>query len=44
MPYYFRSLDLDPYDVVISSSHACAVNVRPREDALHVCYCYTPMR
>jgi len=44
MPYYFRSLDLDRYDVVISSSHACAVNVRPREDALHVCYCYTPMR
>jgi glycosyltransferase involved in cell wall biosynthesis len=44
MPGYFRRLDLDRYDLVISSSHACAVNVRPREDALHVCYCYTPMR
>jgi glycosyltransferase involved in cell wall biosynthesis len=44
MPHYFSSLDLDHYDVVISSSHACAVNVRPREDALNVCYCHTPMR
>ncbi|HEY2183024.1 MAG TPA: glycosyltransferase [Gaiellaceae bacterium] len=44
MPRYFASLDLTPYDLVISSSHACAVNVRPRADALHVCYCHTPMR
>lgn len=44
MPHYFASLDLEQYDVVISSSHACAVNVRPREDALNVCYCHTPMR
>ena len=44
MPRYFASLDLSPYDVVIASSHACAVNVRPRTDALFVCYCHTPMR
>jgi glycosyltransferase involved in cell wall biosynthesis len=44
MPHYFSSLDLSGYDVVVSSSHACAVNVRPREGALHVCYCHTPMR
>ena len=44
MPRYFSRLPLAEYDLVISSSHACAVNVRPREDALHVCYCYTPMR
>ena len=44
MPHYFGRLRLDAYDLVISSSHACAVNVRPREDALHLCYCYTPMR
>jgi glycosyltransferase involved in cell wall biosynthesis len=44
MPYYFRNLDLAKYDVVISSSHACAAHVRPRADALHVVYCYTPMR
>lgn len=44
MPRYFRSLDLDDYDVVISSSHACAAHVRPRRDAVHAVYCYTPMR
>jgi glycosyltransferase involved in cell wall biosynthesis len=47
LPYmhsYFRRLRLEDYDLVISSSHACAVNVRPRPGATHVCYCYTPMR
>ena len=44
MGRYFEGLDLENYDLVISSSHACAVDVRPRKDALHVCYCYTPMR
>ncbi len=44
MPHYFASLDLTPYDVVISSSHAFAANVEARPDALHVCYCHTPMR
>ena len=44
MPRYFASLDLSAYDLVIASSHACAVNVRPRPDALFVCYCHTPMR
>ncbi|MDQ3721794.1 MAG: glycosyltransferase [Actinomycetota bacterium] len=44
MPRYFRGLDLDPYDVVIASSHAFAVQVRPREDAVFLCYCHTPIR
>lgn len=47
LPYmgrYFRGLSLQEYDLVISSSHACAVDVRTRSNALHVCYCYTPMR
>lgn len=44
MPRYFASLDLSAYDLVIASSHACAINVRPRPDALFVCYCHTPMR
>lgn len=44
MPHYFSHLDLEAYDLVISSSHACAVNVRPRPDATHLCYCYTPIR
>lgn len=37
-------LDVQDFDVVISSSHAAAKGVRVRSDALHVCYCYTPMR
>jgi glycosyltransferase involved in cell wall biosynthesis len=40
----FRSFDLSGFDLVISSNHACAKNVRAPGDALHVCYCYTPMR
>jgi len=44
MPRYFERLDVRSYELVVSSSHACAVGVRPRLDALHVCYCYTPMR
>jgi len=44
MPLYFRRLDLRSYDIVVASSHSCAVNVRPRGDATFVCYCLTPMR
>jgi len=40
----FRSFDLDGFDLVLSSSHACAKNVRTPRPALHVCYCHTPMR
>lgn len=44
MPRWFERLDLRAYDVVVSSSHACAAGVRTRDDALHLCYCHTPMR
>jgi glycosyltransferase involved in cell wall biosynthesis len=40
----FRSFDLSRFDLVLSSSHACAKNVRTPKTALHVCYCHTPMR
>jgi glycosyltransferase involved in cell wall biosynthesis len=40
----FRSFDLSGFDLVLSSSHACAKNVRTPPTALHVCYCHTPMR
>ena len=43
-PSAIRSFDLRPYDLVISSSHAAAKGVRVRHDALHICYCHTPMR
>jgi glycosyltransferase involved in cell wall biosynthesis len=40
----FRSFDLSAFDLVLSSNHACAKNVRVPPSALHVCYCHTPMR
>jgi glycosyltransferase involved in cell wall biosynthesis len=43
-PLAVRSLDLSPYDLVISSSSGYAKGVRTRRDAIHVCYCHTPMR
>jgi glycosyltransferase involved in cell wall biosynthesis len=44
MPRFFERLDLRGYELVVSSSHACAAGVRPPAEALHLCYCYTPMR
>jgi len=40
----FRSFELSGFDLVLSSSHACAKNVRTPPGTLHVCYCHTPMR
>lgn len=43
MAFAFARLVLRGYDVVVSSSHAGAHGVSVR-DALHICYCHTPMR
>lgn len=40
----FRKLDMDEYDIIVSSSSAEAKSVIKRPDALHVCYCHTPIR
>jgi glycosyltransferase involved in cell wall biosynthesis len=40
----FRSFDLRGFDLIISSNHACAKNVRTPPGVPHVCYCHTPMR
>jgi len=40
----FRSFDLTGFDLVLSSNHACAKNVRTPPGTLHVCYCHTTMR
>jgi glycosyltransferase involved in cell wall biosynthesis len=40
----FRSFDLRAFDLVLSSNHACAKNVRKPPGVHHVCYCHTPMR
>jgi glycosyltransferase involved in cell wall biosynthesis len=44
MPRFFRRLPLEPYDLVVATSHAFAVQARPRADAMYVCYCFTPIR
>jgi len=43
-PLVFDKLDLDEFDLVISSSSAFAKAARTRPDAAHLCYCYNPMR
>ena len=44
MPYALDALDLTQYDLVISSESGPAKGVLTRPDAVHVCYCHTPMR
>lgn len=44
MPNAYELFDLSDYDIVISSSHACAKGVITKPETLHVCYCHTPMR
>jgi len=43
-PRAIESIDISPYDLVVSSSHAVAKGVRTTATQLHICYCYTPMR
>ena len=43
-PLAIESLDLTGYDLILSSSHACAKGVIPAPEALHLCYCHTPAR
>jgi glycosyltransferase involved in cell wall biosynthesis len=43
-PAAIGRFDLSGYDLVLSSSHAVAKGVRAPRGALHVCYCFTPMR
>jgi glycosyltransferase involved in cell wall biosynthesis len=44
MPLAFEQFDLREYDLVISTSSACAKGVITRANALHLCYCFTPCR
>jgi glycosyltransferase involved in cell wall biosynthesis len=43
-PRAAEHLPVSDCDVVLSSSSAFAHGVRARPDAIHVCYCYTPLR
>lgn len=44
MPFAIERLDLSGFDVVISSSSSYAKGVVKPKEALHVCYCHTPLR
>lgn len=44
MPMASEQLDLSAYDLVISSESGPAKGVITRPDALHICYCHSPMR
>jgi glycosyltransferase involved in cell wall biosynthesis len=43
-PFAVESLDLTEFDIIISSSSSYAKGVKKRKDAIHICYCHTPMR
>ena len=44
-PTAFARLNVQDFDVIVSSTNAYhAKSIRPRPDALHVCYCHTPAR
>ena len=43
-PLAVRRFDLTGYDLVVSLSHCAAKAIRTPPGALHVCYCFTPMR
>ena len=47
VPFYysaFRALNLEDYDLVISSSTSFAKAVRKRPDATHICFCHNVTR
>lgn len=44
MPYALESFDLSDYDLVISSEAGPAKGIIPGPQAMHICYCHSPMR
>jgi glycosyltransferase involved in cell wall biosynthesis len=43
-PRAIQRFDLSDFDLVISTSHCVAKGAIPAPGALHVCYCFSPMR
>ncbi|MBI3578615.1 MAG: glycosyltransferase [Ignavibacteriales bacterium] len=43
-PSAIESFDFKGFDLIISTSHCVAKGAIPSTDALHICYCHTPMR
>ena len=44
MPLALEQLDLRGYDLIISSESGPAKGIIPASDAIHICYCHSPMR
>ena len=44
MPKAWEALDLTEFDLVVSSCASCCKGVITRPDAIHVCYCHSPIR
>lgn len=44
MPLALEQLDLSAYDLILSSESGPAKGVITRPDAVHICYCHSPMR
>lgn len=44
MPRALEQLDLNGYDLILSSEAGPAKGIIPPPDALHICYCHSPMR
>lgn len=43
-PRAIEKFDMSEYDFILSTSHCVAKGIKPRPGALHICYCFTPMR
>lgn len=44
MPLLAKGINLKKYDMIISTSHCVAKNIKPSKSGMHICYCHTPMR
>lgn len=43
-PLAIETVDLEKYDLVVTSCFGYAKGLKRREGALHICYCHSPMR
>lgn len=43
-PLAIEYFDITDYDLILSSSHCVAKGAIPGPSAIHICYCFTPMR
>ncbi len=44
MPAAFANFSIGDVDLILSSSHCASKGLRKPEGAVHVCFCYSPMR